>query len=179
MPKICLLILILFLSKFSVATTWGGPGGDYTDQIIRTSDKGMLLLGDYTNASEDYYLIKFDSALSVQWIKSFGDTMVAQHTTAQGDLKTLGTSVGVNVKDSVDADHTTLLQNLQGLSGRAFDSTYIINQIADHQKTVTDFQAELSSGSRTEVKDFANKYLPKIQMHLQKADSIATEMNFK
>jgi len=112
-------------------------------------------------------------------IKSFGDMMVTDHTTAQGDLKGVGTTVGVDVKDSVDADHTTLLQTLQGLSGREFDSTYIINQIADHQKTVADFQAELSSGSRSEVKDFANKYLPKIQMHLQKADSIAIEMNFK
>ena len=112
-------------------------------------------------------------------IKSFGEMMVTDHSTAQSDLKTVGTNVGVDVKDSVDADHTTLLQTLQGLSGRAFDSTYIINQIADHQKTVADFQAELSSGSRSEVKDFANKYLPKIQMHLQKADSIAVEMNFK
>ncbi|HZW64411.1 MAG TPA: DUF4142 domain-containing protein [Hanamia sp.] len=112
-------------------------------------------------------------------IKSFGQMMVTDHTTAQSDLKAVGTTVGVDVKDSVDADHTALLQTLQGLSGRAFDSTYIINQIADHQKTVTDFQAELNSGSRSEVKAFANKYLPTIQMHLQKADSIATEMNFK
>jgi hypothetical protein len=29
------------------------------------------------------------------------------------------------------------------------------------------------------VKDYANKYLPKIQMHLQQPDSIATVMNFK
>jgi putative membrane protein len=83
------------------------------------------------------------------------------------------------VKDTIDAAHVTLMQTLQGLSGRAFDSTYIVNQVSDHQKTVTDFQTELSSGSRSEVKDYANKYLPKIQMHLQKADSIATAMGFK
>ena len=83
------------------------------------------------------------------------------------------------MKDSVDSQHTALLQTLQGLSGREFDSTYIVNQIADHQKTVDDFQAELNAGSKTEVKDYANKYLPKIQMHLQQADSIATVMNFK
>jgi putative membrane protein len=112
-------------------------------------------------------------------IKSFGQMMVTDHTTAQGDLKTVGTTVGVAVKDSVDAEHTTLMETLNGLSGREFDSTYIINQIADHQKTVADFQTELSSGNRSEVKDFANKYLPKIQMHLEKADSIATAMGFK
>jgi putative membrane protein len=112
-------------------------------------------------------------------IKSFGEMMVADHTTAQEELKTLGTSVDVDVKDSVDADHTTLLQTLQGLSGREFDSTYLVNQIADHEKTVAAFQAEVSSGSKSEVKDFANKYLPTIQMHLQTADSIATVMNLK
>lgn len=112
-------------------------------------------------------------------IQSFGQMMVTDHTAAQADLKTVGTTVGVSVKDSVDAEHTTSLQTLNGLSGREFDSTYIVNQIADHQTTVADFQTELSSGNRSEVKDFANKYLPKIQMHLEKADSIATAMGFK
>jgi len=150
-----------------------------TSNTLNDADKTFMMQVSASNSAEVAAGALASTMGEDSLIKSFGDTMVAQHTTAQGDLKTLGTSVGVNVKDSVDADHTTLLQNLQGLSGRAFDSTYIINQIADHQKTVADFQAELSSGSRSEVKDFANKYLPKIQMHLQKADSIATEMNFK
>lgn len=150
-----------------------------TSNTLNDADKTFMMQVSASNSAEVAAGALASTMGEDSLIKSFGDTMVAQHTTAQGDLKTLGTSVGVNVKDSVDADHTTLLQNLQGLSGRAFDSTYIINQIADHQKTVAEFQAELSSGSRTEVKDFANKYLPKIQMHLQKADSIAIEMNFK
>jgi hypothetical protein len=74
MLKIYLLIFMLLFSKMNFATTWGGPGSDYSTQLIRTSDNGMLLLGGYTNSSEDYYLIKFDSTLAVQWIQSFGDT---------------------------------------------------------------------------------------------------------
>jgi|GEM_PF-376084 putative membrane protein len=112
-------------------------------------------------------------------IRSFGQMMVTDHSTAQTDLKTLGTNVNVGVKDSVDAAHITLGQTLQGLSGRAFDSTYIVNQINDHQTTISAFQTEISSGGRTEVINYANKYLPKIQMHLQMADSIATAMGFK
>ena len=112
-------------------------------------------------------------------IRSFGQMMVTDHSTAQTDLKTLGANVNVGVKDSVDAAHITLGQTLQGLSGRAFDSTYIVNQINDHQTTISAFQTEISSGGRTEVINYANKYLPKIQMHLQMADSIATAMGFK
>jgi putative membrane protein len=146
---------------------------------LNDADKTFIMQVSLGNSAEVGAGALASTAGEDSLVKAFAAMMVTDHTTAQGDLKTLGTNVGVDVKDSVDSQHTALLQTLQGLSGRAFDSTYIVNQIADHQKTVDDFQAELNAGSKTEVKDYANKYLPKIQMHLQQADSIATVMNFK
>lgn len=112
-------------------------------------------------------------------IRSFGEMMVMDHTTAQNDLKTTGSNLEVAVKDSIDAEHVAMMETLNTLSGRAFDSTYIINQITDHQKTIEAFQNEINSGSHIQVTSYANRYLPKIQMHLRVADSIATAMNFK
>jgi putative membrane protein len=105
--------------------------------------------------------------------------MVTDHTTAQNDLKTLGTNVNVAVADSIDSMHGSLIDTLKTLSGRAFDSVYIMSQIKDHQTVISNFQQEINSGNKTDVISYANKYLPKLQMHLQMADSIATLMNFK
>ena len=81
--------------------------------------------------------------------------------------------------DSVDSMHAALLVTLRGLSGRMFDSVYIVNQIKDHQAAISDFQNEISEGNKSDVVNYANKYLPKLQMNLQMADSIATVMKFK
>jgi putative membrane protein len=112
-------------------------------------------------------------------IQMFAQQMVSDHTTAQTDLKTLGNTVNVAVPDSLDSMHSSLLDTLKTLTGRAFDSVYITSQITDHQSAISSFQQEISSGNKSDVINYANKYLPKLQLHLQMADSIATVMNFK
>ena len=112
-------------------------------------------------------------------VRSFGEMMVMDHTTAQNDLKITGSNLEVDVNDVIDAEHVAIMETLNNLTGRAFDSAYIINQITDHENTIAAFQNEINSGRHVQVTTYANKYLPKIQMHLQKADSIATALNFK
>ena len=67
-----------------------------------------------------------------------------------------------------------LKTQLTGLAtGRAFDSTYIWVQVADHQAAITNFQAVQSGGRQSNVIAYANTNLPKIQAHFTRADSIA------
>lgn len=106
-------------------------------------------------------------------VKAFAQAMVAEHTKAQTDLKAVGTTVGVQVKDSIDPMHATLASQLSALSGRAFDSAYIYSQVADHNLTLTFFNTEMSNGQHAQVKGYATTYQPNIQMHLTRADSIA------
>ena len=152
---------------------------DDDNNVINSQDRTFLVQASLSNNAEigagALASTKGDSSA----IRAFGQMMVTDHTQAQADLKTTGTNVNVNVTDSVDATHTALMVTLTGLSGREFDSAYILNQITDHQATISAFQTELNSGSRSEVLNYANTYLPKIQMHLQKADSIAIAMGFK
>ena len=153
---------------------------DNTDSnTLNDTDKNFVMKASMGNTAEVGAGALAATKGEDDMIKTFGQMMVMEHGTAQTDLKSAGADVGITVKDSVDASHVALLQMLQVMTGREFDSTYIVNQIADHEKTIADFQAELSSGNNSVIKNFANTYLPKIQLHLQKADSIATVMNFK
>ena len=65
------------------------------------------------------------------------------------------------------------MTRLNSLSGHSFDSAYISSQVMDHQAAVTLFQNEISNGNNSSVKSYASTYLPHIQMHLQKADSLS------
>jgi putative membrane protein len=107
-------------------------------------------------------------------VKTFAQLMVTEHSQAQTDLGSVATGINVNVKDSIDAQHQMLMSRLDTLNGLAFDTVYINSQIKDHQANVTLFQSEVSAGSNQSVKDYASKYLPHIQMHLNMADSIRT-----
>jgi putative membrane protein len=106
-------------------------------------------------------------------IKSFGQLMVTEHGQAQTDLQNVYSSVGQTMPDTVDAEHQALMARLNSLTGHSFDTAYINSQVKDHQKTLTIFQSEINDGDNTNVKNYANTYLPHIQMHLQKADSLS------
>jgi len=146
---------------------------------LSTQDQAFISKASLSNTAEIHAGGLADSTSDTAVIRAFGQQMVTDHTTAQNDLKTLGNSFSVSVKDSVDSMHSALMDSLRGLSGRMFYSVYIMNQIKDHQAAISDFQNEISEGNQSEVINYANKYLPKLQMHLQMADSIATAMKFK
>jgi putative membrane protein len=106
-------------------------------------------------------------------VKAFGQMMATEHGMAQTELKSVGTSAGISVADTVDAEHVALMARLNSLSGHSFDTAYMRSQVKDHQKTLDIFQSELNSGNHQQVKAYASKYQPHIQMHFQKADSLS------
>lgn len=107
-------------------------------------------------------------------ILNFANTMIVDHTAAQNSLKSIASNYGLTPPDTVDAAHKEMALILSQLSGRAFDSTYIHGQVVDHQSTIQLFQTEGTSGNNTNFKNFADTTLPKLQMHLDSANSIAS-----
>ncbi len=88
-----ILALLIHVSCFSQTIlnwqeTFGGPRTDLSSQIISTSDKGYLLVGntfshqgdvtfnhDTTGIHADMWVIKFDSTFQIEWERSFGGSM--------------------------------------------------------------------------------------------------------
>lgn len=108
-----------------------------------------------------------------QAVRTFGQLMVTEHGQAQTNLQNVASGIGVTLPDSVDAEHQALMARLDSLTGISFDTVYINSQVRDHQKTVNIFQTEISNGNNSTVRNYANTYLPHIQMHLQTADSLS------
>lgn len=100
-------------------------------------------------------------------VKKFAQMMVADHTKANTELKTLAAAKGLSVPTELDAKHKSTMTELQNLSGADFDKAYVAAQLADHEKTVKLFQTQIQSGADAEVKAFATKNLPTLQAHLE------------
>jgi hypothetical protein len=59
------------------STTYGGPGDDWANSIIQTSDGGYALVGVTSPIDQSYYdslLVRTDSAGNMQWNKTYGGT---------------------------------------------------------------------------------------------------------
>lgn len=106
-------------------------------------------------------------------VMMFAQHMVTEHTQTGASLDSIAGQYSVTLPTGLDSMHAALRTRLAGLSGRDFDTAYINSQIMDHQRAITLFQSEANNGSATNVRSFASRTLPHLQMHLALADSIA------
>jgi len=106
-------------------------------------------------------------------IVSFGQQMLSEHQSSRDQLQVIATDLGLALPDSLDSESIGLRAQLVDFNGRAFDSVYIHSQVITHQKAIVVFQTEQNSGRNDRLKNYASEQLPHLQMHLQRADSLA------
>ncbi len=139
---------------------------------MNQTDRDFMMKASYgNNAETDAGNMAMQKA-NEEEVRMFGQMMITDHNMAQTELAAVASEKGVNIPQGLDEEHQQAKQQLSTLTGRAFDSTYMAMQVADHRKTITLFEDESANGKDNRVKEYANKYLPKLREHLQMADSI-------
>jgi putative membrane protein len=108
-------------------------------------------------------------------VKQFAGLMITDHTQANNELKQIAQSKGITPPTAPTRAQQMAQEDLKKMSVGAFDRQYMKQQVDDHQKTVTLFQAEASSGQDAQLKAYAQKYLPKLQQHLEMAQSLSVK----
>jgi putative membrane protein len=93
-------------------------------------------------------------------VKKFGNRMVTDHSKANKELMSIASSKGVKLPAAKSAD------KWKG------DKEYMDMMVKDHEKDLSEFQAEASGGSDADLKKFASKTSKMIEMHLQMAKDI-------
>ena len=105
-------------------------------------------------------------------VRDFARRMVDEHTTVNQELTQLAASKQITPTTTVDATHQAEYDRIKGLHGRAFDRAYMNDQATDHAATVQAFQTEVANGTDPDVKAFAARVLPAVQMHLDTAEKL-------
>jgi putative membrane protein len=109
-------------------------------------------------------------------VKDFGGRMVADHTQMNKDLVALASNKGVTPPSSADPGREAISDMLEQLSGPDFDRQYIPQQLADHETTLTLFQGQARRGQDVELRQFAERYTPVIQRHVEMLRRMSTQM---
>ena len=143
---------------------------DYT--TVNNTDSYFVQQASYTNLDE----ISAGNIAAVRGsndsVRVFASMMITDHTAAQLSLDSLGTSLHLALPTMPDSLHQAMSAQLELLSGNIFDTTYMGEQVRDHMTAVNLYQTEISAGNNQQIVNYAQKYLPVIQMHLQEAESI-------
>lgn len=105
-------------------------------------------------------------------VKSFAQDMANQHTTAQNELEDIADDYDVEWPNDLTEEQDSIMDVLESSSGHTFDTVYMRTQINAHEGAAHNFEIGATQSENARVKAYANKYLPRIEMHLATADSV-------
>jgi putative membrane protein len=109
-------------------------------------------------------------------VKQFAAQMIADHAKAGEELTQLAQGKKVMLPPDVSPTHKEIMDKLSNLKGAEFDREYVKAMVEDHEKDVTAFDATAKTAADADVKAYATKTLPTLQMHLQMIRDIQSKM---
>ena len=107
-------------------------------------------------------------------VKSFAAKMVSAHTASTAKLKSTAAelSPAITPDDTLSPDQQQKLDNLKGLRGTEFDTTYSAAQVEAHRKALDALNTYAASGDNPKLKDLASGMIPTVTAHLNMAKGL-------
>ena len=108
-------------------------------------------------------------------VKTFAQQMIDDHTKALAEVQQLAKSKGVTLPTEIDKKHKALVDKLSGMSGDAFDKTYMAQAgVADHKKMHSMLASVQSKAKDPDVKALAARLMPTVDQHLKAAQQMGS-----
>lgn len=109
-------------------------------------------------------------------VRQFAKMMQTDHAKALGQLEQIAQSKNLTLADGIPDDAQDLETKLSSESGKDLEKDYMDGMVKDHQKDVKDFQDASQNLQDNDVKQWAEKTLPTLQKHLQKAEQVNSKL---
>ncbi len=107
-------------------------------------------------------------------VKNLGQKMVDEHTKSTSELKGILIKAAPNFMPpmQLDARREALLNDLKGAKDEDFEGRYIAQQINIHDEALILMRGYAKDGDNPDIKDFAAKVQPVVQMHIDMINDI-------
>lgn len=113
-------------------------------------------------------------------VKAYAQMMVDGHKKATEELRALAQAKGVKLPDDATLMAKAKTKMLEERSGASFDKHYIeAIGIKAHENAIKRFEKASKDAKDPEVKAWADKMLPDLRTHLEKAKSVASAVGAK
>lgn len=131
-----------------------------TEFAVSAADGGMLevQLGELAKSN----------AASPQ-IKSFAAMMVADHSKANEELKSLAAQKNISLPTTLSDKCRKDYEDLASKSGKDFDDAYTDFMVKDHKNDIDKFKKEADKGDDQDLKSWAAGKISTLEHHLEMA----------
>ena len=174
--NIKLLCVVLLLAVCIQACDDNQKAKNYNNRTL-VDDQGL----DFIKSGHEAGLTEMKAASVAQTISknpqvlSFAKMMIDDHAQIGTELAKLAKNRMVDLDNTLSEDHQKAIDTLSKLNGNEFDKKYMDMMVKGHTKVVTLFEANTSNKTGY-VQEFAKKYLPNIQHHLDTAKAIRASL---
>jgi len=98
--------------------------------------------------------------------KSFAQQMITDHTKANEELKGLAAKKNIVLPTKLGEDQQKVYDEVLAEKGPELDKKYVQAMITDHEEDIKEFEAAVTNTRDSELRAFAQRTLPVLQMHL-------------
>ncbi|MGC3944743.1 MAG: DUF4142 domain-containing protein [Chryseolinea sp.] len=108
-------------------------------------------------------------------IKNYGKLMMKDQQMLLAEIKLLASNKNISLPDDISNSQADERNDLLKESGINFDRKFVSVMADDHERDVQLFE-EASSSSDKKISQFAEKYLPLIESHLERIKAIENQI---
>jgi putative membrane protein len=152
-----------------------------TDANTSTSNTGVVT----DEKSKDFMMKAANSGMAevqlaklaqqkatIDAVKSYAAMLERDHTAANDQVKSFASQRNVTLPTAPSDDKQKMYDDMQKLTGKNFDKEYISMMVKSHNDGITLFEDTRANASDVDIKNFADKTLPTLKMHLDSAKAI-------
>ena len=109
---------------------------------------------------------------TIDAVKNFAAMLERDHTAVNEQVKSLAGQRNVSLPAAPSEDKQKMYSDMEKMTGKAFDKEYISMMVKSHNDGISLFEDTKANASDIDVKNFADKTLPALKMHLDSAKAI-------
>lgn len=112
-------------------------------------------------------------------VRQAAEQMVSDHTKAGDELKALAAKKNLTLPITLGEDQQKVYNDVLIKKGTDMDKEYVTEMVKDHKEDIKEYTDASNGDTDAEVKAFAQKIVPKLQMHLGMFEKLEASMNAK
>ena len=159
------------------ATPATPAGSTATASSTKMTDANIIAAEEGGDSSEVAIATYVRSHASSAGVKSYAAMLIADHGKALGEVKSLASKLDITPQappnDTTAQKTAHTLATLQSLHGAALDSTFVNDEIMDHQHDIAEAHDMADDAQNAQVKSMVQQSLPVLQKHLDRAQQLA------
>lgn len=157
----------------STTTATTDPTPNTATSVVTDEKSSAFLMKAANSGIAEVQLAKLaQQKATLAAVKSFAAMLERDHSAANDQVKNLAGQRNVSLPASPSEDKQKMYTDMEKMTGKAFDKEYISMMVKSHNAGIDLFEDTKSNASDIDIKNFADKTLPTLKMHLDSAKAI-------